>query len=92
MERYDPPSDLYNNDDNDEHSDDDDSVGMKKVKDPNALQWNQSSLFHYSNATRNDVEMANPTATFGEIARIISHNFQALSEEERAYWDEIEIG
>jgi hypothetical protein len=88
MESYDPPSDLDDNNDNDEHSDDDDSVGMKKVKDPNALQRNQSSLFHYSNATRNDVKMANPTATSGEIARIISRYFQALSEEERAYWDE----
>jgi hypothetical protein len=88
MKSYDPPSDLDDDDDDDKHSDDDDSVGMKKAKDPNAPKRNQSSLFHYSNATRNDVKMANPTATFGEIARIISHNFQALSEEERAIWDE----
>ena len=86
MESNNPLSDL--DDDVDSYDDDDDDDDDSIVRDSNGPMRNQSSLFHYSNATRNDVKMANPTATFGEIARIISHNFQALSEEERAIWDE----
>jgi hypothetical protein len=85
MESDGSPSDLDDDvDSDDDDDDDDDSI----VKDSNAPKRNQSSFCHYSNATRSDVKTANPTATFGEIARIISCHFQALSEEERAYWDE----
>lgn len=42
----------------------------------------------YSNTTRNDVKIANPNASFGETAQIISKNYKALSSEERAVWDE----
>jgi hypothetical protein len=31
---------------------------------------------------------AQPDLSFGEIAKVLSQNFQALPEEERAYWDE----
>lgn len=86
MEDYEPPSDT---------DDDSDSDALKKKrrskkrhKDPNAPKRNQSSFFLYSNATRNDVKVANPNAKFGEIAQIISRHFKALPEEERAYWDE----
>ena len=59
----------------------------KKKKDPNAPKRNMSSYFLYSKATRNDVKAANPDATFGEIAKIISSQFKALNEEERAHWN-----
>lgn len=94
MENYDPPSDLDDDDSDDDDSDDDEprkKKGKKKkkaTKDPNAPKRNQSSFFLYSNATRNDVKSANPTAKFGEIAQIISRHFKALPEEERAHWDE----
>jgi hypothetical protein len=87
MESYDPPTES-------EHDFDSDSdapkkkTKAKKKKDPNAPKRNQSSFFLYSNATRNDVKAANPSAKFGEIAQIISRHFKALPEEERAYWDE----
>jgi hypothetical protein len=98
MENYNPPSDLDDDDDDDSDDDDSDDEPRKKKgkktkkkkaeKDPNAPKRNQSSFFLYSNATRNDVKAANPSAKFGEIAQIISRNFKALPAEERAYWDE----
>lgn len=87
MENYDPPTESEDSD-----SDSDAPRGKKKKKkkkkDPNAPKRNQSSFFLYSNATRNDVKVANPEAKFGQIAQIISRHFKALPEEERAYWDE----
>merc|ERR1712194_174141 len=81
MEDYDPPSDSDSDSDSD-------TPRKKKKKNPNAPKRNQSSFFLYSNATRNDVKEANPSAKFGEIAQIISRHFKALPEEERAYWQE----
>jgi len=78
MEHYVPPSD-----------DEDEVRGKKKKKkkDPNAPKRNQSSFFLYSNATRSDVKTTNPEAKFGDIAKLISVNFKALSTKERAKWD-----
>jgi len=85
MEDYDPPSDSDSDSDSDAPRK---KKKKKKKKDPNAPKRNQSSFFLYSNATRNDVKEANPSAKFGEIAQIISRHFKALPEEERAYWQE----
>jgi hypothetical protein len=38
-------------------------------------------------AVRPQVKESNPDATFGDIAKIISTQFKALDEEERAKWD-----
>mmetsp|Transcript_34893 Transcript_34893/g.74427 ORF Transcript_34893/g.74427 Transcript_34893/m.74427 type:complete len:1789 (-) Transcript_34893:188-5554(-) len=62
--------------------------GDKPKKDPNAPKRNMSAYILYSNATRNEVRAANPNASFGEMAQILSKNFKALSSEERASWDE----
>ena len=102
MESYTPPSDLDDDDSEDDEDEDDDGNPRRKkkksknsttskkrrAKDPNAPKRNQSSFFLYSNATRNDVRTAHPTAKFGEIAQIISRHFRGLPEDERAYWDE----
>lgn len=95
MENYAPPSDLDDDDSDDDDDDDSDDEPRKKKgkkkkakKDPNAPKRNQSSFFLYSNATRNDIKTANPTAKFGEIAQIISRHFKALPEEEKAHWNE----
>ena len=85
MEDYNPPSDSDSDSDSDAPRK---KKKKKKKKDPNAPKRNQSSFFLYSNATRNDVKEANPSAKFGEIAQIISRHFKALPEEERAYWQE----
>ena len=78
MEDYEPPSD---------DSDDDGKRRKKKKKDPNAPKRNQSAFFIYSNTHRATVKEENPEASFGDIAKIISKQFKALSEKERAKYD-----
>mmetsp|Transcript_13506 Transcript_13506/g.25292 ORF Transcript_13506/g.25292 Transcript_13506/m.25292 type:complete len:214 (-) Transcript_13506:420-1061(-) len=74
-------------------SDDSDSDGPKKKKkqkkDPNAPKRNQSAFFLYSNDARPRVRQENPEATFGNIAKIISAEFKALSSSERARYDDL---
>lgn len=64
----------------------------KAKKDPAAPKRNMSAYFLYSIAARPSVKEDNPEATFGEIARLISSRFKALSEKERKGWDEKAIG
>lgn len=60
----------------------------KQKKDPSAPKRNMSAYFLYSIHARPIVKEENPDATFGEIARIISAKFKALTATERAEWDE----
>jgi hypothetical protein len=60
----------------------------KTKKDPNAPKRNMSAYFLYSIDARPKVKAENPDATFGDIARIISAQFKALSDSERKIWDE----
>lgn len=46
-----------------------------------------SAYFLYSVAIRPEVKEQNPDATFGDIAKIISQQFKALSDKERFKWD-----
>lgn len=46
-----------------------------------------SAYFLYSVAIRPQVKEQNPDASFGDIAKIISQQFKALSPKERAMWD-----
>lgn len=82
MEDYEPPSD---------DSDDDGKRRKKKKKDPNAPKRNQSAFFIYSNTHRATVKEENPEATFGGIAKIISKQFKALSEKDRAKYDKLAL-
>ena len=59
----------------------------KAKKDPNAPKRNMSAFFLYSCANRTAVKEQNPDASFGDIARLISAQFKALSDKERAQWD-----
>ena len=61
--------------------------GGKKKKDPSAPKNAMSAYLLYSIATRAKVKEDNPDASFGDLARLISANFKALSDEERAKWD-----
>lgn len=58
----------------------------KAAKDPNAPKRPMSAYFLYSNAVRNSVKEQNPEAKFGDIAKIISSQYKALSESELAEW------
>jgi len=59
----------------------------KKEKDPNAPKRNMSAFLLYSNATRTNVRVENPNATFGDIAKILSKKFKSLTPEDRTHWD-----
>ena len=59
----------------------------KQKKDPSAPKRNMSAYFLYSIHARPIVKEENPDASFGDIARIISAQFKALSDKERAAWD-----
>ena len=74
MANYVPPDDL------------DEPRGKKKKKDPNAPKRNMSAFFIYSNAVRPQVREEYPDAGFGEIAKIISKQYKALSEKELAIY------
>lgn len=58
-----------------------------KKKDPNAPKGRSSAYNYYSSAKRSDVKAANPDAQHAEIIKILSAQFKALSDEERAPWD-----
>ncbi len=60
----------------------------KKKKDPNAPKRNISAFMHYSKDTREEVKANQPDLTFGEISKVISVNWKALTDQQRAVWDE----
>jgi len=82
MKTYVPPSESDTDSDEPKRG-----KKQKKFKDPNKPKRNQSSFFLYSNEVRSDVRKENPSAKFGDIAKIISVQFKALSEKERKRLD-----
>ena len=69
--------------------DDDDTTSSpkKRKKDPNAPKKPQNAYMLYSNKMRNKLKEDNPDASFGDLSRMVSDNFKALSEDERQKWD-----
>jgi HMG (high mobility group) box len=62
--------------------------GKKAKKDPNAPKRNMSAYFLYSIEMRPRIKEENPSAGFGELAKLISEQFKALPPRERKVWDE----
>lgn len=60
----------------------------RSKKDPNAPKRNMSAYFLYSIEARPRIKEENPSAEFGEIARLISAKFKALKPDERKIWDD----
>lgn len=60
----------------------------KAKKDPNLPKRNMSAYFLYSVEIRPTVKEENPEAGFGDIAKIISSQYKALSDSERKKWDD----
>merc|ERR1712071_738096 len=79
MKNYVPPSDSDSDSDEPKRG----KKKAKKVKDPNRPKRNQSSFFIYSNEVRADVKKENPEAKFGDIAKIISVQYKALSDKDK---------
>eukprot|EP00934_Nitzschia_sp_Nitz4_P007949 Nitzschia sp. Nitz4//scaffold2_size372955//188557//189679//NITZ4_000428-RA/size372955-snap-gene-0.32-mRNA-1//1//CDS//3329546793//7939//frame0 len=58
----------------------------KKWKDPNKPKRAMSAYFLFSQAMRETVKAENPEAAFGEIARLLSAKYKALSDKELKKW------
>mmetsp|Transcript_29971 Transcript_29971/g.55378 ORF Transcript_29971/g.55378 Transcript_29971/m.55378 type:complete len:208 (+) Transcript_29971:212-835(+) len=63
----------------------------KKNKDPNRPKRNMSAFFLYSNANRKRVKEENPEAKFGDIAKLLSVEFKAVTTSERAKYDQLAV-
>jgi len=59
----------------------------KTKKDPNAPKRNMSAYFLYSTFIRSTVKEENPSASFGDIARIISAQYKGLPDKEKKKWE-----
>jgi hypothetical protein len=68
-------------------SDEETGKKKKKKKDPNAPKRNMSAYFLYSTTNRTHFKEQNPEASFGDLAKIISANYKAMTEKERKKWD-----
>jgi structure-specific recognition protein 1 len=71
----------------------DDSPTKKKAKkDPNAPKKALSSYMIYMSQNRARVKEKNPEASFGDLARLVSKEFKALSpEEKKKYEDKVSL-
>lgn len=59
---------------------------QKKWKDPNKPKRAMSAFFLYSQVERPNVKINHPEASFGDIARILSAQYKALSETQMKKW------
>ena len=74
-------------DDNDMDADDPESLEPLSNTHPSAPKRYMSAFFLYSEAKRESIKQANPSASPQEIAKLLSRDFKAMESEERAYWD-----
>ena len=58
----------------------------KMKKDPNAPKRNMTPYFLFSISARPAMQKENPSAGFGEIARLLSAKFNGLPDKEKAHW------
>ncbi|KAF5832780.1 FACT complex subunit SSRP1-A [Dunaliella salina] len=65
-----------------------DTKKPRKKKDPNAPKKNMTSYMHFSNAMRSKMKAENPSASFGELAKLISERWKTISPEEKAPYEE----
>lgn len=82
MEDYEPPSD----------EEEEVTSKKKRKKDPNAPKRNMSAYFLFSQEIRPTIREESPSATFGEIAKLISARFKLLDTDERARFDKLAAG
>eukprot|EP00522_Entomoneis_paludosa_P008598 CAMPEP_0172442372 /NCGR_PEP_ID=MMETSP1065-20121228/2822_1 /TAXON_ID=265537 /ORGANISM="Amphiprora paludosa, Strain CCMP125" /LENGTH=905 /DNA_ID=CAMNT_0013192211 /DNA_START=91 /DNA_END=2808 /DNA_ORIENTATION=- len=75
-------------DDDDDDEEKSPKKRKKKAKDPNAPKKAQTAYILYASKMRSTVKEDNPDASFGELTKIVSERFKALSDEERKKWDD----
>jgi hypothetical protein len=60
----------------------------RKKKDPNAPKGASTAFTLYCKATRNEMKVANPLSSSGDLIKLLSANFKTLTAEERADYDD----
>jgi len=63
----------------------------KPKKDPNKPKRNMSAFFLYSNANRARIKEEQPGIAFGEVAKLLSKEFKAITADERVKWDQLAV-
>eukprot|EP00587_Corethron_hystrix_P011508 CAMPEP_0113331096 /NCGR_PEP_ID=MMETSP0010_2-20120614/22257_1 /TAXON_ID=216773 ORGANISM="Corethron hystrix, Strain 308" /NCGR_SAMPLE_ID=MMETSP0010_2 /ASSEMBLY_ACC=CAM_ASM_000155 /LENGTH=98 /DNA_ID=CAMNT_0000194241 /DNA_START=150 /DNA_END=443 /DNA_ORIENTATION=+ /assembly_acc=CAM_ASM_000155 len=58
----------------------------KGKKDPNMPKRGMSAFIFFSNHRRPLIKQANPKATFGDLAKLVSEEFKAITSEEMKSW------
>jgi len=62
--------------------------GKKGKKDPNAPKKSMTAYMYFSTAKRAGIKDANPDASFGDIARLVSDEWKKLDDSGKAEWAE----
>ncbi|KAJ1984274.1 Non-histone chromosomal protein 6 [Dimargaris cristalligena] len=57
-------------------------------KDPNAPKRNLSAYMFYSQAAREGVKQANPTASFGELGKRLGEQWKSMSDTEKVPYEQ----
>merc|ERR1719375_1528617 len=91
MSYYETVEDISGDEEVEEESEEEEEVvpkrrKQKKWKDPNKPKRAMSAFFCYSQAERPNVKANHPEASFGDVARILSSQYKALSEKEMKKW------
>ena len=55
----------------------------KRKKDPNAPKKPSSAYFHFSKKMRSKIKEENPTATFGELGKLLGEAWKQVSDEDK---------
>ncbi|CAN6631340.1 non-histone chromosomal protein 6A [Trichomonascus vanleenenianus] len=61
---------------------------QKRKKDPNAPKRSLSAYMFFANEQRDNVRAENPNITFGQVGKILGERWRALSEGDKAPYEE----
>jgi len=67
--------------------DDNNNNNKKRKKDPNAPKKPLSGYMFFLSAKRKQIKEDTPDATFGEISKLVSKEFKALTDEQKEKWE-----
>jgi len=91
MSYYETVEDISENEEVEEESEVEEEIvpkrrKQKKWKDPSKPKRAMSAFFCYSQAERPNVKINHPEASFGDVARLLSKQYKALTEKEMKKW------
>ncbi|KAI9206421.1 Non-histone chromosomal protein 6 [Polychytrium aggregatum] len=63
-------------------------AGKRAKKDPNAPKRPLSGYMFFGTATRPQIKAENPTATFGQLGKILGERWKNMSDAEKQPWND----